>query len=97
MGKISRRKFLTTGGKGVVLVSIPIIFNANPLAALITPSGEKAALTDYYSQTVLEAVSGKYTILMYNKNHNTGTHGNSSGQRERQSWQTEPPRRPLGQ
>ncbi len=48
MAEMSRRKFLKTGSKGIALATIPIIFRANPLAAIMAPSGGGAGLKDYY-------------------------------------------------
>ncbi len=48
MSEMSRRKFLKTGSKGIALATIPIIFKANPLAALMAPGGGINGLKDYY-------------------------------------------------
>lgn len=48
MSEMSRRKFLKTGSKGIALASIPFIFGANPLAAIMAPGGGAAGLKDYY-------------------------------------------------
>lgn len=48
MSEMSRRRFLKTGSKGIALATIPIIFRANPLAAIIAPGGGIAGLKDYY-------------------------------------------------
>ena len=50
MSGISRRKFITTSAKGAALVSIPLLFRANPLAALGGPMSESGRLGDYYSR-----------------------------------------------
>ncbi|RKX23162.1 MAG: TldD/PmbA family protein, partial [Candidatus Zixiibacteriota bacterium] len=49
MREMSRRKFLKTGAKGAALVSIPIFFRANPVAAFLSPSGGELTLNDYYN------------------------------------------------
>jgi len=48
MGDITRRKFLATGAKGVVVASIPAFFRFDPMAALAAPLGDDMKLTNYY-------------------------------------------------
>ncbi len=48
MSEMSRRKFIKTGSKGIALATIPIIFRANPLAALMAPGEGVNGLKDYY-------------------------------------------------
>ena len=49
MSEITRRQFPKTGARGVALVSIPLIFRANPLAAFTTPDGGNVTLSDMYN------------------------------------------------
>lgn len=48
MPKLTRRKFLEMGAKGVVIATIPIIFKPNPAIAFLTPPEGKGKLNDYY-------------------------------------------------
>ncbi|MCP4704573.1 MAG: TldD/PmbA family protein, partial [candidate division Zixibacteria bacterium] len=61
MSEMSRRKFLETGSKGIALASIPFIFGANPLAAIMAPGG--GGLKDYYehfgvNESIINQVMG---------------------------------------
>ena len=49
MGEVTRREFIKTGAKGLALVSIPLIFKANPMAAFASVAPDNAALSDYYN------------------------------------------------
>ncbi len=49
MSKMSRRKFLKNGAKGAALVSIPVFFSANPVAAILSSVGGELTLNDYYN------------------------------------------------
>ncbi len=44
---MTRREFVITGAKGMALAAIPIVFKANPLAAL-APTLEKGKMSDYF-------------------------------------------------
>ncbi|UCD17227.1 MAG: TldD/PmbA family protein [Candidatus Zixiibacteriota bacterium] len=59
MFEFTRRDFLKTGAKGIAFAAVPIIFKANPLAALTAPSGD-AKVSNYFAHFgVDEGVIGK--------------------------------------
>lgn len=47
MSKMTRRKFITTGAKGIAVASVPLFFRFDPMAALAAPSPDSLTLTDY--------------------------------------------------
>jgi len=49
MIEMSRRKFIKTGAAGIALVSVPMFFKLNPLAAFAGPAGQQRNLKDYYA------------------------------------------------
>lgn len=48
MMRMTRRQFLETGAKGIVIASIPGLFRFDPAAAFATPTGEIVDLNDFY-------------------------------------------------
>jgi TldD protein len=48
VSRITRRQFLANGAKGVALVSVPVFFRVDPLAALSGPAGGSMEAGDYY-------------------------------------------------
>jgi TldD protein len=48
MPKLTRRKFLEMGAKGVAIATIPIIFRSSPIRAFLTPQEGKGKIADYY-------------------------------------------------
>jgi TldD protein len=48
MGRVTRREFLATGAKGVVLASIPGMFRFDPAAVYAASTGEVVNIKEYY-------------------------------------------------
>ncbi|MEE9441191.1 MAG: metallopeptidase TldD-related protein [candidate division Zixibacteria bacterium] len=48
MTEITRRKFLKTGAKGAVLISVPYFFRLNPMAVLAAPEDDLMSVSDYF-------------------------------------------------